>query len=56
FDLKRHDGTTAAQRLFGHDFPDVFEWMLAQVGDLPMPRRSSKSQQPKPLYADTFPA
>ncbi|WP_228021998.1 DUF6399 domain-containing protein, partial [Vasconcelosia minhoensis] len=56
FDLKRHDGTTAAQRLFGHDFPDVFEWMLAQVGDLPMPRRSSKPQQPKPLYADTFPA
>ncbi|MGB3297986.1 MAG: DUF6399 domain-containing protein [Phormidesmis sp.] len=56
FDLKRHDGTTAAQRLFGHDFPDLFEWMLAQVGDLPMPRRSSKPQQPKPLYADIFPA
>jgi hypothetical protein len=56
FDLKRHDGTTAAQRLFGHDFPDVFEWMLAQVGDLPMPRRSAKTQQPKPLYADVFPA
>ena len=56
FDLKRHDGTTAAQRLFGHEFPDVFEWMLAQVGDLPMPRRSAKAQQPKPLYADVFPA
>ena len=55
FDLKRHDGTTAAQRLFGHDFPDVFEWMLAHVGELPMPRRSSKPQPPKPLYADVFP-
>ena len=43
FDLKRYDGTTAAGRLFGHEFPDVFEWMLAHVGELPMPRRSSKS-------------
>jgi len=56
FDLKRPDGSTAAQRLFGHNFPDVFEWMLEQVGDLPMPRRSSKSHSPKPLYADGFSA
>lgn len=56
FDLKRYDGTTAAQRLFGHDFPDVFEWMLAHVGELPMPRQSSKAQQPKPLHADVVPA
>ncbi|MEL7053054.1 MAG: DUF6399 domain-containing protein [Cyanobacteria bacterium J06588_5] len=56
FDLKRQDGTTAAQRLFGHDFPDPFEGMLTQVGDLPMPRRSSKTQQPKSLHADGFPA
>jgi hypothetical protein len=56
FDLKRADGTTAAQRLFGHVFPDVFESILGQVGDLPMPRRSSKAQQPKPLYANAFAA
>ncbi|MEO0435052.1 MAG: DUF6399 domain-containing protein [Cyanobacteria bacterium J06656_5] len=56
FDLKRHDGTTAAQRLFMHNFPDVFEWTLTHVGELPMPRRSSKLQQSKPLYADVFPA
>jgi hypothetical protein len=56
FDLKRVDGTTAAQRLFGHNFPDVFEWTLAHVGELPMPRRSSKLQQQKPLYAEVFPA
>lgn len=56
FDLKRHDGTTAAQRLFGHDFPDLFEWTLDHIGDLPMPRRSAKPQQHKPLYADVFPA
>ncbi|MEO1351905.1 MAG: DUF6399 domain-containing protein [Cyanobacteria bacterium J06635_15] len=56
FDLKRSDGTTAAQRLFGYAFPDPFEWMLDHIGDLPMPRRSSKVQQPKPLYANTFAA
>ena len=56
FDLKRYDGTTAAQRLFGHNFPDLFEWSLAHVGELPMPRRSSKLQQSEPLYADAFPA
>ena len=56
FDLKRHDGTTAAQRLFCHDFPDPFEWMLSHIGELPMPRQSAKSQQPKSLYVDSFPA
>lgn len=56
FDLKRPDGTTAAQRLFGYPFPDVFESVLEHIGDLPMPRRSSKAQKPKPLYANTFPA
>ena len=54
FDLKRADGTTAAQRLFGHEFPDLFEWMLGQVGDLPLPRRSAKARQPKPIYAEGF--
>ena len=54
FDLKRADGTTAAQRLFGHEFPDLFEWMLTQVGDLPPPRRSAKARQPKPIYAEGF--
>ena len=56
FDLKRHDGTTAAQRLFNHDFPDPFEWTLDHIGELPMPRKFSKPQQHKPLYADGFPA
>ena len=54
FDLKRPDGTTAAQRLFGQEFPDLFEWMLEQVGDLPLPRRSAKAQQPKTVYAVGF--
>jgi hypothetical protein len=50
FDLKRPDGTTAAQRLFGHPFPDLFESVLSTFTELPMPRRSSSLQQPNPLY------
>ncbi|MGF1497585.1 MAG: DUF6399 domain-containing protein [Elainellaceae cyanobacterium] len=45
FDLRRADGSTAAQRLFNHEFPDLFECLLLQVGDLPLPRRSSKAQR-----------
>lgn len=56
FDLKRADGTTAAQRLFGQPFPDLFEWVLEQSSELPLPRQSHKSQQPQPLLALTFPA
>jgi len=40
FDLKRNDGTTAAQRLFAVEFPDLFEWLIVQMGDLPLPRKS----------------
>lgn len=40
FALKRTDGTTAAQRLFTQEFPDLFEWVIAQMGDLPLPRKS----------------
>lgn len=56
FDLKRQDGTTAAQRLFDYNFPDLFEWMLDHLGELPRPRRSAKPQQMKPSYADLVPA
>ncbi len=56
FDLKRPDGTTAAQRLFGQPFPDLFEWILSNIKELPMPRRSSKAHQVNPLHAELFPA
>ena len=39
FGIKRQDGTTAAVRLFGEKFPDIFEWIAERMGDLPMPRR-----------------
>lgn len=56
FDLKRPDGTTAAQRLFGKPFPDLFEWLLEHASELPRPRRSAKTQQTKPLYEKVVPA
>ena len=56
FDLKRADGTTAAQRLFGQSFPDLFEWVLSNIDEVPMPRMSPKARQAKPLHGELFPA
>lgn len=56
FHLKRPDGTTAAQRLFNYEFPDLFESIVDHMGDLPLARRSSKSQRPDPFYLEGFPA
>jgi hypothetical protein len=56
FDLKRLDGTTAAQRLFGHPFPDLFESVLSTFTELPMPRRSSSSQRSNPWHSQPVPA
>jgi hypothetical protein len=47
FDLKRDDGTTAAQRLFDKPFPDLFEWVVLNMGDLPRARRTLKPKMPK---------
>lgn len=43
YDTKRRDGTTPAQRLFGVEFEDMFEWIFDQMGDIPLPR---KARQP----------
>jgi len=40
FALKRADGTTAAERFFEMEFPDLFEWVLPQLGPFPLPRIS----------------
>jgi hypothetical protein len=56
FDLKRADGTTAAQRLFNRPFPDLFESVVDSMGDLPLPRKSSKAHQPNSLSSMLFPA
>ena len=38
FGLHREDGTTAAERLFGEPFPDLFEWIVEHIDELPLPR------------------
>lgn len=47
FDTKRDDGTTAAQRLFEKPFPDLFEWIVPRMGELPRPRRTLKTPKSK---------
>lgn len=47
FALKRFDGSTAAERLFCQQFPDLFEYLVEHMGQLPQPRKSRKSPQPK---------
>jgi len=39
FDCRASDGTTPASRFFRRSFPDLFETVLSQVGDLPRPRK-----------------
>nr|WP_320013421.1 DUF6399 domain-containing protein [uncultured Desulfobacter sp.] len=39
FTLKRFDGTTAANRLFGKEFIDLFEWVVHRMDDLPLRRQ-----------------
>lgn len=38
FGIRREDGTTAAERLFQDTFPDLFDWIVKHVGELPRPR------------------
>jgi hypothetical protein len=39
FDCRAKDGTTPASRFFRRSFPDLFERVLAQIEELPMPRQ-----------------
>ncbi len=44
FDIKRKDGTTPANRLFNKDFPDLFDFICANVTGFKEPRKiKSKS-------------
>jgi hypothetical protein len=56
FHVLRSDGTTAAQRLFGHEFPDLFEYLVENIGELPQPRKSRKSSTPQTFTLPTVPA
>jgi hypothetical protein len=39
FDGRATDGTTPASRFFRRSFPDLFESILSQVDELPLPRQ-----------------
>jgi hypothetical protein len=39
FDCRAADGTTPASRFFRWSFPDLFESVLSQIDELPMPRQ-----------------
>ena len=41
FDCRASDGTTPAARFFSRSFPDLFETVLAEMGELPRPRRQT---------------
>lgn len=56
FDLQRADGSTAAKRLFKQDHPDLFQTVLAQMPDLPLPRRRAKSSTSPILIKPGVPA
>jgi hypothetical protein len=38
--IRRADGTTAAERFFGHKPADLFEWLLERLPELPRPAKS----------------
>ena len=42
FGLKRFDGTSAAQRLYKKDFPDLFEYLIDRAPPLTLSRQSKK--------------
>ncbi len=49
YDTKRRDGTTPAQRLYGKQFEDMFEWLIGKAGALPLPRKERKRVVKNPL-------
>ncbi len=56
YGIKRSDGTTAAERLFGTPFPDVFEWLVEQMGELPLARKGKRRALRNPLNLNPVPA
>lgn len=56
FDTKRGDGKTPAERLFKTEFPDLFEWLLGEIGELPLPRKARESRKCNSLNLQTVAA
>lgn len=43
YDIKRIDGTTPAQRLFGREFPDLFEFLCQHVTGFKEPKKRNRN-------------
>ena len=56
YGLKHDDGTTAASRLFGTEHPELFSWLLEQMGALPLARKSRNRVIHNPLKLLNVPA
>ena len=56
FDTRRGDGTTPAERLFETKFPDLFEWLLGEIGELPLPRKARLPRKYNSLNLQTVAA
>lgn len=56
YGIKRLDGTTAAMRLFDQPFPDLFSWLVTEMGELPLPRQGNKRATHNPLFLITVPS
>jgi hypothetical protein len=51
YGIKREDGTTAAMRLFDTEFPDLFSWLLDEMGELPLSRKGHNRVASNPLLS-----
>ena len=56
FDLKRADDSTAAERLFKLSHPNLFQTILDQMPELPLPRKRATVSTSQPLARPPVPA
>ena len=56
YGIRQPDGSTPASRLFGQKFPDLFEWLLAEMKPLPLPRKRRGRKISNPLILKECPA
>jgi len=55
YGIRQADGSTPASRLFGQDFPDLFEWLLTEMKPLPLPRKQRGRKKSNPLIGKACP-
>lgn len=55
YGIRRADGSTAAERFFGTEFPDLFEWLIEQMEPLPLPRKGKSRVVYNPLNLQLCP-